>query len=93
MLVYKNKEQEVREILEFRKEMGFPIIRTGFRECLKCECNFFSRDLNKIKICDICKWKTEENSGYIPDNKKSKVMSRTKQRELYNETKNQDRTG
>lgn len=52
---HKNKDQELRDIVAFRESMGLAPIRSGDRECLKCEKTFFSDDLVNMKCCMSCR--------------------------------------
>jgi late competence protein required for DNA uptake (superfamily II DNA/RNA helicase) len=45
------------EANKFRKMKGIdmPPIRTGKRECLRCEKSFISEDLKNQKMCNYCR--------------------------------------
>lgn len=48
--------QELRDINNLRKLMGMPIIKVGYRACLKCEKKFFSENLTINRMCPRCKY-------------------------------------
>lgn len=50
------------KINNMRKSMSLQPIRRGFRECLKCEDQFYSYDLINQKCCDKCRHEKDEEN-------------------------------
>lgn len=45
----------INEESAIRTGLGMEQLKTGMRKCLRCEKNFLSEDLKKIKMCSYCR--------------------------------------
>jgi hypothetical protein len=55
------KDKDLDQIDKLRKDLGLRTIRSGKRDCLKCERLFYSYDLANEKICEKCKEHTDKS--------------------------------
>lgn len=47
--------KEIKEINKLRVSMDLRPIMAGIIQCCKCEQDFFSEDITRVKMCDLCK--------------------------------------
>lgn len=49
------KYKEYLEIQKARKKIGLPPVKMGYKNCLRCDKNFYSEDLKNQHNCDNCR--------------------------------------
>jgi formylmethanofuran dehydrogenase subunit E len=51
---FDTKQGHVFSVKKIREHFGISAIKTGYRDCLRCDREFYSDDLKLNKICGVC---------------------------------------
>jgi hypothetical protein len=51
-------------INQFRANEGLPPIKQGMRVCISCEKQFYSEDIDRVRMCTPCKDVDTEHKTY-----------------------------
>ena len=54
-LLTSGKLKELKEIQKARKDAGLAPLKMGFKNCLRCENEFYSEDLKNQHLCMYCR--------------------------------------